>query len=94
MTTFDEVRSFIGRDADLSQLNELQELITHAKRGRAFSIAPGTRAKLVNIRPKYLEGMTGTVRGIRNDRLIFEPDVPQVRFGNPMRVPANAVVPI
>lgn len=94
MTTMDEVRAFIGKDADLTQLNELAGVIDHAKRGRALSLPIGTRVRLQNIRPKYLIGLTGTIIGSSGDKVRFEPDVPQPRFGSTFMVGSSCVVPL
>jgi hypothetical protein len=94
MTTINEVREFIGHQADLAQLNELKALIEHAKQGKAMSLGLGARVKLKGLRPKYLEGLTGEIVGFRGNRLLFKPDVPQPRFGNPMTVPLSGIEPL
>jgi ribosomal protein L21E len=94
MTTFEDVVAFIGKEADLSQLNQIDQLVTHAKRGKAMSLPIGTRVRTVDLKPKYLTGLTGTVKGHQGDRVLVETDVPYPRFGNPMRLPAATVVPI
>lgn len=94
MTTIDEVRQFVGKEATLAELAELDTLIGHARRARAAVLPNGTRVKLANIRPKYIAGLTGTVVGRRNERILVNLDVPQDRFANPIAVPVASVVTV
>lgn len=57
------------------------------------SLLPGTRVRLVGLRPKYINGATGTVmNGYRGrDKMEVELDYPRGRFGKQLFVPANAL---
>lgn len=94
MTTMDEVRTFVGKEANLTELDELKGLIERAKKYQASRIPVGTRARITDVRPKYLAGLTGEVVGFENGKVLFKPDVPQPRFGMIMRMHPGTVIPL
>lgn len=75
MTNFSDVLSYIGAQATSAEIRQLFDVgndrikvlrkIEAAQ--TACAVVPGeTKAKIKDIRPKYLNGLTGTVTGVEN----------------------------
>ena len=99
-TTYGTVIRAISRGELDDVLDRIVLAIKERKRaaGREtlYSVRPGDKVALTGLRPAYLNGMTGTVTGTRNTRILVALDNPPTdggRFsnGHPLAVPAACV---
>jgi hypothetical protein len=90
--TYDEVTTFISREADAKQLAELRDLVDRSVKARNSSLPLGTRVRLVNIRPKYLEGVTGvTVRSLKAGKIAVTLDEKVDRYSETLHLAPQCV---
>ena len=101
MTTEQEIVNAIIRGEYDEYLNSIknaikgrQEMVSRAK---FFTIKMGDRVRLVNLRPKYMVGATGTVLHHNNTRITVRLDQewlarnPRSRWSNEVKVTPNMV---
>ena len=79
-------------------VDEFLDSIILAVQQRRKDMAPkiweyrvGDAVKLVNTNPKYLNGVTATVRKINRTKVVIDLDKPQGRFYNNISVPLTMI---
>jgi hypothetical protein len=94
-TTYEEVLGFIALEATTDQLTVIKDRASRAFDAKARAMPVGTAVIITNIRPKYLDGLTGKVAGTdhRTGKILVTPDIPQPRFRSPFALQPEQVVP-
>jgi hypothetical protein len=67
------------------------EIRRRAAQVNLITLTPGTRVRLKDLSPKYLNGLTGVVKASRGARITVELDTNTDRFGKIVRPPASCV---
>lgn len=106
MTTFAEVLAFVGNEATDSQVRAIWDAgNARMKHVRSLAAAenlgnlqPGQTVRLQGLKPKYLNGLTGTVQAIEGSRIRVKLDDVSalaagryVQFDHTLLAPASAV---
>jgi preprotein translocase subunit YajC len=66
--TYDDVTAYIMRDATATELEHIRSLAQSTAKSKAtqaaYALAPGTKVRTRDLRPKYLSGLKGEIIGI------------------------------
>jgi hypothetical protein len=96
MNVSDMVKSIMNGDVDgdfdkiFDAVKARRSIVTRI-RVMTSDIKKGDRVRLVNIRPQYIIGATGTVTTIRQTRAVVKLDTSFPRFGSSPSVPINCL---
>lgn len=106
MTTFDEAFAYIANEATEEQIRaifhvgnaRIKNLRAVTAAANIANLSPGTTVRLQNLKPKYLNGLTGTVQAVEGDKVRVKLDDVSalqagryVSFDHTLSAPASTV---